>query len=128
MVTTTILGDVVENVVGDELEVVTIMPVGADPHDFQASAQQVAEIGDAIDAHMRMIGMIEDESLDDHQRQFVESKRKEFEKFAPKSGAAQESDSSFPAGASLCGKCQTKAMVMMDGCMTCLNCGDSKCG
>ena len=46
-VTTTILGDVVENLVGDELDVVTVMPVGADPHAFQASAQQVAAIGDA---------------------------------------------------------------------------------
>jgi zinc/manganese transport system substrate-binding protein len=45
--TTNILGDVVENLVGDEVDVVTIMPIGADPHDFQASAQQVAEIGEA---------------------------------------------------------------------------------
>ncbi len=48
VVTTNILGDVVENLVGDELNVVTIMPVGADPHDFQASAQEVAIIGDAV--------------------------------------------------------------------------------
>ena len=27
-----------------------------------------------------------------------------------------------------CGKCSTAAMVMMDDCMTCLNCSDSKCG
>ena len=47
VVTTTILGDVVENLVGDEFEVVTVMPVGADPHDFRASAQQVTEIGEA---------------------------------------------------------------------------------
>ena len=47
VVTTNILGDVVENLVGDEFDVVTIMPVGADPHDFQASAQQVAQIGEA---------------------------------------------------------------------------------
>lgn len=47
VVTTTILGDVVENLAGGELDVVTIMPVGADPHDFQASARQVAEISDA---------------------------------------------------------------------------------
>ena len=47
VVTTNILGDVVENLVGEEMNVVTIMPVGADPHDFQASAQQVAEIGEA---------------------------------------------------------------------------------
>jgi len=47
VVTTNILGDVVDNLVGDQAEVVVIMPVGADPHDFQASAQQVASIGDA---------------------------------------------------------------------------------
>ena len=47
VVTTNILGDVVENLVGDELNVVTVMPVGADPHDFQASAQEVAIMGDA---------------------------------------------------------------------------------
>ncbi|MDA3033278.1 MAG: metal ABC transporter substrate-binding protein [Actinomycetota bacterium] len=44
VVTTNILGDVVENLVGDELRVVTIMAVGSDPHEFQASAQQVAQI------------------------------------------------------------------------------------
>jgi hypothetical protein len=35
---------------------------------------------------------------------------------------------SFPEGAQLCGKCNTAAAVMLDGCMTCLNCGYSKCG
>lgn len=34
----------------------------------------------------------------------------------------------FPASASLCGKCSAKAVVMMDGCATCLSCGNSKCG
>ena len=34
----------------------------------------------------------------------------------------------FPANAVLCARCSTKAAVMLDGCMTCLNCGDSKCG
>ncbi len=35
---------------------------------------------------------------------------------------------SFPPSASMCHKCSTKAMVIMDGCATCLNCGYSKCG
>ena len=48
VVSTNILGDVVENIAGDQVNVVTIMPVGADPHDFQASAQQVAQIGDCL--------------------------------------------------------------------------------
>ena len=47
VVTTNILGDVVQNLVGDQMNVEVIMGVGADPHDFQASAQQVAAIGDA---------------------------------------------------------------------------------
>ena len=44
VVTTNILGDVVANIVGDEMNVMTILPVGVDPHDFQASAQQVDQI------------------------------------------------------------------------------------
>jgi zinc/manganese transport system substrate-binding protein len=47
VVTTNILGDVVQAVVGDAAEVVTIMPVGADPHDFQASAQEVVAMNSA---------------------------------------------------------------------------------
>lgn len=46
-VTTTVLGDVVEGLVGDLARVVTIMPRGANPHDFQASARQAAELADA---------------------------------------------------------------------------------
>ncbi|KXS48233.1 MAG: ribonucleotide reductase, alpha subunit, partial [Marinobacter sp. T13-3] len=30
--------------------------------------------------------------------------------------------------ATMCGKCNTKAVIVMDGCATCLACGDSKCG
>ncbi len=47
VVTTNILGDVVANLVGDEFNVVTIMPVGTDPHDFQASAQEADQISAA---------------------------------------------------------------------------------
>jgi hypothetical protein len=34
----------------------------------------------------------------------------------------------FPPGATMCGKCNTNAVILMDGCATCLNCGYSKCG
>ena len=37
-------------------------------------------------------------------------------------------EGSFPPTASMCGKCNTKAVIIMDGCATCLNCGYSKCG
>lgn len=45
--TTTILGDVLDNLAGEQLNVVTVMPVGADPHRFQPSAKDVATIGEA---------------------------------------------------------------------------------
>jgi zinc/manganese transport system substrate-binding protein len=42
VVTTNILGDIVENLVGDHADVVTLMPVGTNPHGFQVSARQTA--------------------------------------------------------------------------------------
>jgi hypothetical protein len=87
----------------------------------------VAEIGCAIESHLKMIGMLKDREMDDHQKQFLAAKRKEFEAMHTDS-AEIDADGAFPAKALLCGKCQTKAVVLMDGCMTCLNCGESKCG
>lgn len=82
----------------------------------------VAEIGDAIETHMKMIGMIGDE-LDEHQQQHIDAKRKEYA-----ARNAGELESGFPKDAVLCNKCQVKAMINMDNCLTCLNCGESKCG
>ena len=42
--------------------------------------------------------------------------------------AEDDSAGSFPAGATMCHKCNTNATIVMDGCATCLNCGYSKCG
>ena len=44
IVTTSIWGDVVENLVGDDANVEVIIPIGADAHDFSPSSQQVAAI------------------------------------------------------------------------------------
>ena len=41
-VTTNILGDVVTEIAGEHLDVVTLMAPGADPHSFELSAQQAA--------------------------------------------------------------------------------------
>jgi len=87
----------------------------------------VAEIGDAIECHLRMIGMLKDDGLDEHQQKLLAEKRAQFE--ASNEQMEQTSKSSdFPAGSQLCIKCTVKAVIKMDGCMTCLNCGDSKCG
>ena len=85
----------------------------------------VAEIGDAIEAHMRSIGLIEDEPTDSVRRNLVEKTRMRL----ANAGAGNETTArDFPDGAHLCIKCRTQAVVRTDGCMTCLNCGESKCG
>ena len=88
------------------------------------------QIGDAIENHLKMIGMIVDPGLDEHQQKLIEEKRREFES-RQNGGASQpavDGDQAFPDSAVLCSKCNVKASILMDGCMTCLNCGDSKCG
>jgi hypothetical protein len=64
--------------------------------------------------------------MDDARKALIEEKKAEYEARNKQTDAFAKS--AFPAGAVLCGKCSTTAVVMMDGCMTCLNCGDSKCG
>ncbi len=86
----------------------------------------VAEIGHAIESHMKYIGLIATEEVSEHQKKYLAEKRQEFEEKHGDSLANDEN--SFPDKAILCSKCSTKAMVLMDGCMTCLNCGESKCG
>jgi hypothetical protein len=87
----------------------------------------VAEIGDAIECHLRMIGLLSDEGLDDHRKQLLAEKRAQYEA-SLQAGDAAAGEGGFPAGAQLCSKCNTRAAIQMDGCLTCLNCGESKCG
>jgi hypothetical protein len=126
----------------------------------------VAELGNIIEQHLKMIGLIKDTELSDAQRKLIAEKRAAYERKSAKKkpeistagemgGAMVEpgaveldanpsaessrrtpepSDSdtdtagSFPPGAMMCGKCNTQALVLLDGCQTCLNCGYSKCG
>tara|TARA_R110002167_G_scaffold6671_11_gene31420 strand:+ start:18756 stop:19466 length:711 start_codon:yes stop_codon:yes gene_type:complete len=90
----------------------------------------VAEIGEAIEHHLKMIGLIENDQLDDHQKALIESKRKEYQQRsndAVSEDVSSNDTGTFPADAQLCPKCNVKAAILMDGCFTCLNCGDSKC-
>ncbi|HTW38085.1 MAG TPA: hypothetical protein VMD49_05915 [Steroidobacteraceae bacterium] len=86
----------------------------------------IAELGYVIERHLQMIGLMRRPQLDEHQRKLVDEKRAEYEARGKQADAFAHGH--FPEGAQLCGKCSTAAVVMMDGCMTCLNCGDSKCG
>ena len=47
VVTTSILGDVTRQLVGDEANVDVVMPIGADPHEFAPSARQAEAMQDA---------------------------------------------------------------------------------
>lgn len=84
----------------------------------------VAEIGDTIEMHLKRIGLIETEVLGEFQKQILAEKREEYD--ALHQLTAKEGE--FPPMAQLCLKCHTKAVIVMDGCKTCLNCGSSKCG
>ena len=86
----------------------------------------IAELGYVIERHLQNIGLIRKVGLDEHQQKMVDEKRAEFLARAKQTDAFAKSH--FPEGAQLCNKCSTAAVIMMDGCMTCLNCGDSKCG
>lgn len=83
----------------------------------------VAEIGSVIEKHMKSIGLIESPELSEETKQVLAEKRAKFE--ATQNDAS--SDSTYPASATMCDKCNEKAVILMDGCSTCLSCGDGKC-
>ena len=68
----------------------------------------VAEIGSVIEEHLKYIGVIEEEAPSE----YLMAKREEHAK----------------AIGTMCTKCNQKSVVLLDGCSTCLSCGDSKCG
>ena len=116
----------------------------------------VAELGMIIEDHLKSIGMMHDPEMSEHQRALIAEKRRAYEQRSKKNsdvttrsedagpvgalltdqgadGAGEDvaitgDGVSFPPSATLCHKCSTKALVIMDGCATCLNCGYSKCG
>jgi len=101
----------------------------------------VAEIGAVVEEHMKSIGLIHDPELSAHQKALIAEKRKQYEDRIKKESAPAPAEvgasetiavtgegTSFPPSATMCHKCSTKALVIMDGCATCLNCGYSKCG
>jgi hypothetical protein len=109
----------------------------------------VAEIGAVVEDHLKMIGLIKDPDLSDAQRRLIAEKRAAYEAQSKRKPEATEgagapavveksegdaaagagtSSAGFPPTATMCGKCSTKAVIIMDGCATCLSCGYSKCG
>lgn len=69
----------------------------------------VAELGRVLHEHLGI-----KQEVDQHMEAYIESKKAEL--------------GGIPETAQVCGSCGEKALVLMDGCMTCLSCGQSKCG
>jgi len=91
----------------------------------------VAEIGDALEKHFTMIGLLKKPELPAHQQEILDEKRAQFDQAKKLTNEVKDTSheaSDFPEEAQLCKKCHTKAAILMDGCLTCLSCGDSKCG
>jgi hypothetical protein len=86
----------------------------------------IAELGYVIEKHLQTIGLLKAPEIDEGRKKLIEEKKAEFEARSKQQDAFAKGH--FPEGAQLCPKCSTAAIVLMDGCMTCLNCGDSKCG
>jgi hypothetical protein len=111
----------------------------------------VAELGSIVEDHLKSIGMIHDPEMSAERRALIAEKRAAFENRSKKNSdvsaaaaakavpapvdehphesiAVTGEGASFPPSATMCHKCSAKAVVIMDGCATCLNCGYSKCG
>ena len=84
----------------------------------------VAEIGDVLENHLSSIGLLKKVEADEHREKFIKDKAAEY---ARKKTVAEVEQSGYPESAKLCSKCLTKAVIMLDGCLTCLSCGESKC-
>ncbi|MDH5831710.1 NrdJb [Luteimonas sp. M1R5S18] len=106
----------------------------------------VAELGSIVEDHLKSIGMLHDPQMSPAQKALIAEKRRAYEQQSKKNSDVDATPedpgypepvgdievtgdgASFPPSASMCHKCSTKALVLMDGCATCLNCGYSKCG
>ncbi|HRQ65233.1 MAG TPA: NrdJb [Xanthomonadaceae bacterium] len=98
----------------------------------------VAEIGAVVEDHLKMIGMLHDPELSTEQRRLIAEKRAAYEAELKKNadphtdlataGEEQSAAPVFPPSATMCNKCHARAVVILDNCATCLNCGYSKCG
>ena len=109
----------------------------------------VAELGAIVEDHLKSIGLMHDPDMSPAQRALIAEKRAAYEQRSKKNSdispgiggvmadpvADRDDDievtgdgASFPPSATMCFKCNTQAVVIMDGCATCLNCGYSKCG
>lgn len=80
----------------------------------------VAHIGYTIEEHFKYLGIIKTEApvpMAAEVKKFIDERREEY----VATGGSM-------ANAEVCKVCHEKAVIRLDNCPTCTNCGDSKCG
>lgn len=87
----------------------------------------VADLAEVIKKHLTIIGVMKATDLDEHQKKLIADKLQQIKNKSETSDSSEE-NTSFPPDAFKCMKCHQKSVILMDGCKTCLNCADSKCG
>jgi len=101
-------------------------------HDPEMSSEQRQLIAEKRTAYEARVSKKKYELTADLAGGFGGSAKKSSDSVEPVEPSASETPSAaslaFPPGATMCHKCSTNAVIMMDGCATCLNCGYSKCG
>ena len=99
--------------VAEELEQI-FDPQGGYFADGKMTPSVVAHVAAVLREHFVHIGALEAPELSAVQKEVI----------AEKKAAAMEKGVDMQQ----CPKCFENALIMMDGCMTCTSCGDSKCG
>ena len=92
-----------------------------------------AEIGDILEEHLTRVFQTDTVNIlsDILSQEGLEvdfTTLKEVDKCLSEPVLLLEGEESYPDSAVVCPSCGTKAAVLMDGCLTCLSCGHSKCG
>ena len=77
----------------------------------------VAEFAAVIKRHLVRLGLMDADQLDEQQRAYLQQKIDQ----------VANSKAAFAENAQLCMKCHYRTVALLDGCMTCMTCGDSKC-
>lgn len=103
-----------------------------------------AEIGDIIEEHLLWIencyattlenkinltGAILDTDMDNLsiKEYGIDELNYNLELNKVKASFIEDAPTAFPPNATICSKCSYRSVVVLDGCATCLQCGDSKC-
>jgi len=103
-------------------------------HDPELSPEQralIAEKRAAYESRVKKNSSVSDDARNSSSRRAPESSAFSSDLAGAGAESARKESTeagAFPPGATMCAKCNTNAVILMDGCATCLSCGYSKCG